>query len=251
MAMVTEPMTEVLARLKWRDPQSGAMCDFVLREGATATIGRSSNNDIQIAEQHVSRQHAVISYRDGVFFVTDLSSSNGTFVNGERVKEPFPLFAGDRIRLYVPELEFSAANEADLQAAEETGRVIVPAIHSEHASLIITTGPQEGQTVPLIGSDVYVGRATSDATWQIRLHDRSVSRPHARLLRQDGRWYITDLGSSNGTSINHASIQPNDEHILNDGDTIILGGTTLLFRSDWNHPETLGHTPTEFRTKDA
>jgi pSer/pThr/pTyr-binding forkhead associated (FHA) protein len=251
MTMAAEPMTEVLARLKWRDPQRDEICDFVLREGATATIGRSSNNDIQIAEQHVSRQHAVISYRDGVFFVTDLSSSNGTFVNGERVTEPFPLFAGDQIRLYVPELEFLAANEADLQAAEETGRVIVPAIHNEHASLIITNGPQEGQTVPLVGHDLYIGRATSDATWEIRIRDRSVSRPHAHMVRRDGRWYIIDLGSSNGTAVNHMPVRANQDRMLNDGDTITLGGSTLLFRADWNQPDGNVSTPTEFRTKDS
>lgn len=246
--IATEYMAEALARLRWQDPQTKAYCDFVLREGATATIGRSSNNDIQIAEQHVSRQHAVVSYRNGVFFIADLSSSNGTFVNDERVDEPFPLFAGDRIRLYVPQIQFLAADEADLQVAEQTGRVILPAQNTGEASLIATNGPQEGQSMALNGTELFIGRATSDAKWQIRLQDRSVSRPHAVLRLKNDRWYLTDLGSSNGTFVNGVVLSGDEPRQLADGDTLMLGGATLLFRSDWNEAPP-GEPHTQFRTK--
>lgn len=232
MIMATDYMAEALARLRWHDPHSNHICDFVLREGATATIGRSSNNDIQIAEQHVSRQHAVVSYRNGVFFVADLSSSNGTFVNNERVNEPFPLFAGDTIRLYVPEIQFLAADEADLEIAEQTGRVILPSAEGGQASLIATNGPQEGQSLALVGKELLIGRATSDATWQIRLQDRSVSRPHAVLRLKNDRWFLSDLGSSNGTFVNGEPLTGEAQRQLADGDTLMFGGATLLFRSD-------------------
>ena len=53
---------EPLAKVIWEDVITEERREYVLTEGATATIGRSSNNDIQIPEQHVSRQHAVIRY---------------------------------------------------------------------------------------------------------------------------------------------------------------------------------------------
>lgn len=227
-----------LAKLMWKDPRNGQINEFVLTEGATATIGRSSNNDIPIPEQHVSRQHAVISYRDGIFMINDLGSSNGTFVNDQAVTEPFPLFAGDTIRLYVQELKFAVADMDDMREARDTGHLITatdPAAR-QNCSLIVTSGPQEGQTIPLLLDDVRVGRATTTANWEILLQDPSVSRPHARLRRQNDHWLIYDLGSSNGTSVNNTVVQGEQGYILNDGDTIVLGGSVLLFRAGWRSP---------------
>lgn len=228
-------MSEALAKLVWNDPRTNEKREFVLVEGATATIGRSSNNDIQIAEQHVSRQHAVISFREGVFMVNDLGSSNGTFVNDQKIEEPFPLFAGDCIRLYVPELRFTTADATDADAAQKTGRLIVPTSSATNAvcSLTVTNGPQEGQTFALLLDEVKIGRATTNATWEIMLQDPSVSRPHARLQRQNGVWAIYDLGSSNGTAVNGTPVTGDKGHPLKDGDTLRMGGSVLLFRIGW------------------
>lgn len=226
---------EALAKIVWHDPHTKAECEFVLAEGATVTIGRSANNDIQIAERHVSRQHAVISYRKGVFMITDLGSSNGTFVNDERVEEPFPLFAGDTVRLYVPTLSFEAADIDDAYAAEETGFLITATLATGRSSLIVTNGPQEGQTIPLLLEKVVIGRATKNASWEILIQDPSVSRPHARLEKEDNRWYIHDLNSSNGTAVNNHPVSGQPQ-LLEDGDTLTLGGSILLFRSGWVSP---------------
>lgn len=225
-----------LAKIRWVDPLSNDTREYVLTEGATASIGRSSNNDIRIPEQHVSRQHAVVRYRDGVFMIHDLNSSNGTFVNDQRIGEPYPLFAGDIIRLYVPQLSFLAADEADYQTAEETGRLIVASLSDAQGSLIVTNGPQEGQTIPLLLNKVVIGRATSNATWEISLRDPSVSRPHARLIHENNRWVIYDLNSSNGTSVNNVRVNETDGYMLADGDTIALGNALLLFRTGWQAP---------------
>lgn len=226
---------EVLAKITWHDPHTQAQCEYVLAEGATITIGRSANNDIQIAERHVSRQHAVISYRKGVFMITDLGSSNGTFVNDERITEPFPLFAGDVVRLYVPILGFEAADAADAYHAEETGHLITATMPTGRSSLIVTNGPQEGQTIPLLLDTVVIGRATKKATWEVLIQDPSVSRPHARLENRDNRWYLSDLNSSNGTAVNNHPVNGQAQQ-LEDGDTITLGGSILLFRSGWVAP---------------
>lgn len=223
-------MSEGLAKLVWEDPQTNNIREYVLTEGATATIGRSSNNDIQIPEQRVSRQHAVVQYRDGIFMITDLDSANGTFVNDERITEPFPLFAGDVVRLFVPVVRFEAADEDDVKQAEESGMLISAVDNTGQGCLVVTSGPQEGQTIPLLLPEITVGRATTNATWQILLQDPSVSRPHARMERIEERWVVFDLGSSNGTLVNNTPVTEKGR-VLNDGDTMIMGATVMLFRS--------------------
>lgn len=61
-------------------------------------IGRSRSCDIRLREDTVSRLHAALVWRDDALVLEDLGSSNGTFVNGDRVLEPRPLGAGDEIR---------------------------------------------------------------------------------------------------------------------------------------------------------
>lgn len=238
-----------LAKLRWVDPSTNEKREYLLNEGATATIGRSSNNDIQIPEQHVSRQHAVISYRDGIFMIDDLGSSNGSFVNDQLVEEPFPLFAGDTIRLFEPIIEFLAVIAGD--SIDEHSTIIEATNPDGQGSLIVTNGPQEGQTIPLLLHEVTIGRATSTASWEILLQDPSVSRPHARLEKQNTQWHITDLNSSNGTSVNNKRLEPKAEVPLRDGDKIELGGSILLFRTGWEQPKSSDANGSNILTKPA
>lgn len=60
-------------------------------------IGRSSKNDIVIKDNFVSKKHLEISETNGVYFIEDLNSANGTYLNGERVDEIIELQNGDRI----------------------------------------------------------------------------------------------------------------------------------------------------------
>ena len=50
-------------------------------------VGRSNECDITLAAAHLSRRHAELRVKNGLLYVKDLGSSNGTYVNGERVKE--------------------------------------------------------------------------------------------------------------------------------------------------------------------
>ena len=64
------------------------------------TLGRSRQAAMPIADRRLSRQHAVIQYiEDEGFYLVDLNSTNGTFVNGEPVYQRILLKDGDRIRL--------------------------------------------------------------------------------------------------------------------------------------------------------
>lgn len=228
--MTENNSTEGLAKITWSDPKTTEIREYVLTEGATASIGRLETNDIWIPEQHVSRQHAVINYRDGIFMITDLGSANGTFVNDQRLDVPFPLASGDIIRLYVPELSFSAMVTAeDTLHAQESGYLITATTGTGSSKLVITTGPMEGKIMPLLVNQVTVGRATNKANWEVALQDPSVSRPHARLELIDNLWVITDLGSANGTIVNGTSIH-DKARVLKDGDLIAFGATLVLFR---------------------
>lgn len=231
--MTTHSDTQCLAKIIWTDPETGARREYVLEEGATVTIGRAPSNDISVPEHHVSRQHAVIKYRDGIFLLSDLESANGTFVNDEQLppSREYPLAHGDVIRLHVPTLQFSAAvSEEDARRATESGTFIAAVPSTSAGRLIITTGPQEGEVIQLVTDEVTVGRATTTYSWEVGLQDPSVSRPHARLVRVDDRWVVRDLGSSNGTFVNNTPINEKGR-VLSDGDVIAFGATLVLFRT--------------------
>jgi pSer/pThr/pTyr-binding forkhead associated (FHA) protein len=134
--------------------------------------------------------------------------------------------------LYVPVLKFSAiVTEEEHEQAKITGTLIVPAGSGGQPVLHITSGPQEGAEIPLLTPLVKIGRATRNATWDISLQDRSVSRPHAEIAMQEEKlWAITDLGSANGTILNGSPIAANEPQPLLDGYVITMGETTILFR---------------------
>jgi len=69
----------------------------MLKEGTT-TIGREKDNDIQLMVEDVSRYHAKIHNMPGAVEVEDLGSSNGTYVNGQRV-ETAALVTGSQVKL--------------------------------------------------------------------------------------------------------------------------------------------------------
>lgn len=63
-------------------------------------IGRGDNNDIVVSDPTVSRQHAQLMVDDiGQVTIIDLNSSNGTFVNGQRIKEPRRLDPTDIVKV--------------------------------------------------------------------------------------------------------------------------------------------------------
>jgi hypothetical protein len=62
-------------------------------------MGRQSGNDVVVPDEQVSRRHAEIEERNGGLVVTDLGSSNGTFVNGTRISSSQTLMPGDTVQV--------------------------------------------------------------------------------------------------------------------------------------------------------
>ena len=76
----------------------GMPAQKVLLDRPVTTIGRSSMNDLPIADKMLSRQHArIIRDGNGGLAIEDMGSRNGTYVNGERLISVQPLKSGDRI----------------------------------------------------------------------------------------------------------------------------------------------------------
>jgi hypothetical protein len=75
-------------------------------------IGRAGHCDLVLPQDNVSREHARVSLRHGEFVVEDLGSSNGTWVNGERLTGPTVLRDGDGLVLGDAEIAFSSVSPA-------------------------------------------------------------------------------------------------------------------------------------------
>jgi len=82
--------------------------EYPLAEGQEIVIGRSSELDMVLVEEMVSRKHARIALADGTISIEDLGSTNGTFVNGEKVQQG-TLREGDRVLIGTNILKVVAA----------------------------------------------------------------------------------------------------------------------------------------------
>ena len=96
--------------------------EFPLPEAGEVVIGRSSELDMVLVEDMVSRRHAKITVTNGQIFIQDLGSTNGSFVNGEKVKRA-RLNEGDRIligtsiiKLVASEGGTTGASPSDLES---------------------------------------------------------------------------------------------------------------------------------------
>ena len=178
-------------------------------------IGREAGITLQIDSPGVSRKHARLTYINNQYLVEDLGSSNGTFVNGERISKPWPLKNGDTLGIGRQiQLEYQALLPpvTATMIEDAPGQPIVPdqpeaAPPAEPApapdplmtmigqevslpqdltppQISITIAGQAPRTYTLTEPRVTIGRLEDN---QIVIDSRIVSRHHAYLERtQDG-----------------------------------------------------------------
>ena len=84
-------------------------------------VGRVQGNELMLPKGNVSKHHARLLYRDGRFIVTDLKSTNGTYVNGRKITQATIVREGDKIYIgdFILRLEVPPQQQAAAPAAEE------------------------------------------------------------------------------------------------------------------------------------
>ncbi len=108
-------------------------------------IGRLQPCHVLLAASGVSRQHARITQREEGFFIEDLGSLNGTFVNAERLHEPRRLEPNDQIQIHETLLTFvpRPADAREGNVAVQARRAAAPSVHtSVVAALDVQVGSQ-------------------------------------------------------------------------------------------------------------
>lgn len=101
-------------------------------------VGRVQGNDLMLPKGNVSKRHARLLYRDGRFIVTDLKSTNGTYVNGRKIAQATIVREGDKIYIgdFVLRVEMIAASgtpkpPAPSMSEGAAGVTMPPAAESE------------------------------------------------------------------------------------------------------------------------
>jgi ABC-type multidrug transport system ATPase subunit len=205
------------------------------REVAAGTLrfGRDPACEVpldQDAFPMVSGRHARIVPTPSGYVLTPLSQSNKTLFNGQPVESTVPVKAGDRIRLGVtgPTIEIVA----DAAPTQSTPAAHAPAA-AQDLSATAQAGPQHLALLcgsrdvisMLVGQGGLIGRGQGQVAFV--LDHPHVSRRHARIFQQDGRFLLMDLGSANGTYVNGRRLTGRVP--LNRGDKIDIGPFSLLF----------------------
>jgi pSer/pThr/pTyr-binding forkhead associated (FHA) protein len=90
-----------------RGPFAGASFNI---DKPVASIGRGAQSDVRIRDDSVSTTHATLLRKGGSWFVVDLRSANGTYVDGSRVAGERELVSGSRLKLGTVELRFRSLN---------------------------------------------------------------------------------------------------------------------------------------------
>lgn len=106
-----------------------------------------------------------------------------------------------------------------------------------HAKLVMERGKSVGKQFMLSAEESQIGRWDADGGVfpDVDLDsddpEAKVSRRHARISIVEGKYFVEDLGSTNGTFVNRGKrLSPGTRQPLNDGDEIIVGKTFLRFR---------------------
>ncbi len=218
-------------------------------------IGRDPNCDVVVTSNDVSRWHAQIAPGLLGYQLKD-SSTNGVYVNGQRVHGERWLSVGDTIRVGTAQFRFEAdaATYEPSASAVETGelppmapaprpRVETPAPNETVrlsrraepavpeppllATLeLLSNGVLKGKRFRVTRPLLHVGRGTHN---DVVLADKSVSSTHAKLQRRANDWYAVDAESRNGTYVDGERVS--GERKLPPACEIRFGGVKALFRA--------------------
>lgn len=204
-------------------------------------IGRDDKSDINLPFSYVSRKHLKMLLRNDKLYLEDLNSSNGTYINGEKVKS-CEVRNGDELRLD----QFIFHVIGPVVEKEEKPRTIVRDKSKKKSAT--TNGQQKDQLAKHkvflhgLSDDVQakvfeITRTENHISRLLGHHlstsEKSVSARHVYLNEIDVGWEIKNDGASDGLLVNG---KMQSRVILEDGDEVIVGGTLLKFQSVGEQP---------------
>lgn len=169
-------------------------------DGEALRIGREASNSFQLHDQEVSRHHAEVK-RDGrTFTLVDLESSNGTFVNGQRVTRQ-ELASGDQVQLGSTLMLFTGVSD---ESANLSGKIdIVPQQTGDKSRIVRSMSESEGSQILKLGSEEgdspWLARARSNLQVMYRTalavsHTLDIDQLLARIMQLIFEWVEADRG---------------------------------------------------------
>ncbi len=197
-----------------------------ITEGEVVSIGRTGHGqNIELDSGEVSREHAAVKLEGGKIWVLDKKSTNGTLVNGQRVKSEAWHQLGTGDNLSIRGFNFSFV---DPQAR--------PRPEPNHQSSPPPKPPGGAPNTDLnarftelvrLKLPIKIGRYTENSTNDIILpdlvpDDKIVGRYHAEITFNDGKYWIEDLDSKNGTYVNDERIPSRQPRPIDKKDTILI-----------------------------
>lgn len=206
----------------------------------TITIGRTGACDVELADKSISRKHAELVKDGDDYFLIDLKSGNGTYLNGKRIRsiEKHLLRSSDLIKVENYEISFLLLEEGLNKPIEEDTdtdiieikmiKKVLRALDKESTpSLEVLNGSAEGKKI-FFGDEqqeVDIGR---DPNCSLQIDEAVISRRHAKLMKKWGGVVLMDLNSRNGCFVNNEKVA---EKLLRDGDKVLLGTIKLIYRN--------------------
>jgi ABC-type multidrug transport system ATPase subunit len=170
------------------------------------TFGRNPKNDIIISSPIVSGKHGVIYIENDKCFVEDLDSTNGIYVNNNRVKQR-ELQDGDNIKIDNAE-----------KLHEKSVLIVYSRVRDDSEEKWIKFDMHNKQRV-------VIGR-TKEA--DIATYHPSLSRNHLAIYNQNDTFYVEDLNSTNGTYLNGKAVS--GKTALKENDVIVAGNTKIILK---------------------
>lgn len=193
------------------DPQ-GAVRRFPLTFDELG-IGREPSNQIVLDDVRVSRRHARVYRGEKGHYIEDLGSANGVVLDGALIRSASLLNVGAKIEVG----GFVLTVVPQGTPANSLGRNV--------GKLKCLSGELAGKEFIVGDGRLTVGRVDAN---QVVIDDPSVSRHHARIQRENNKWVLYDLGSSNGTFVGGRPIQQKE---LKDNDKIMFGSVAFRFHA--------------------